>query len=166
MQWPLGRISDGADRRWIIAATSIAASFCGIVLGLLGWLLAGVPDIFYALVFALGAAMLPLYSLSIAHANDRLPREDFVPASAGLLMVMAAASIAGPLLAAFVISAAGPYSLFLFTGLAHAAMGFYAFTRIRLREPAPQETREAFHPVPQGSPAALPLDPRGPAQDR
>ncbi len=117
-------------------------------------------------VFVLGATMLPLYSLSIAHANDRLPRADFVQASAALLMISAATSIPGPLLAAFVISTAGPYSLFLFTALTHAAMAFFAFTRIRVREPAPVETRDAFAALPQGSPAALPLDPRGPAQDK
>jgi MFS family permease len=166
VQLPLGRISDGTDRRWIIAGTCTVASFCGIVLGVLGWLLVRVPNIFYAVVFALGAAMLPLYSLSIAHANDRLPRSDFVEASAGLLMINAAASIPGPLLASFVIATAGPYSLFLYTALIHAAMAFYAFTRMRLKEPAAAETRDLFAPLPQGSPAVLPLDPRAPAQDK
>jgi MFS family permease len=166
VQWPLGRISDGTDRRWIIAGACTVASFCGLVLGVLGWLLVRVPNVFYVVVFALGAAMLPLYSLSIAHANDRLPRSDFVEASAGLLMINAAASIPGPLLASFVIATAGPYSLFLYTALIHAAMAFYAFTRMRLMEPAPAETRELFAPLPQGSPAVLPLDPRAPAQEK
>ena len=166
VQWPLGRISDGMDRRWIIAAACTAASFCGLLLGALGWLLVRAPELFYGVVFILGASMLPLYSLSIAHANDRLPREEFVEASAGLLMINAAASIPGPLLASFVISTAGPYSLFLYTALAHAAMAFYAFTRMRVKEPAPLETRDIFTPVPQGSPAALPLDPRGPRQEK
>jgi MFS family permease len=166
VQWPLGRISDGTDRRWIIAATCTAASFCGLVLGLLGWLLVRAPEFFYGVVFALGASMLPLYSLSIAHANDRLPRSEFVEASAGLLLINAAASIPGPLLASFVIATAGPYSLFLFTAIAHATMAFYAFTRMRVTAPAPEETRDIFAPVPQGSPAAFPLDPRAPAQDK
>jgi len=166
VQWPLGRISDGSDRRWIIAATCTGASAAGLVLGLLGWLLVRVPDLFFLVVFVLGATMLPLYSLSIAHANDRLPRSQFVEASAALLMISAATSIPGPLLAAFVISTAGPYSLFLFTALTHAAMAFFAFTRIRVREPAAMETRDAFEAVPLSSPAALPLDPRGPAQDK
>jgi hypothetical protein len=105
--------------------------------------------------------MLPLYSLSIAHANDRLPRTEFVEVSAGLLMISAVTSIPGPLLASIVISSAGAPALFLYTALAHAAMAFYAFTRIRLREPALAETRDPFAPIPQGSPAVLPLDPRG-----
>jgi MFS family permease len=166
VQWPLGRISDGMDRRWIIAATCTAASFCGLVLGVLGWLLIRVPDVFYSVVFVLGATMLPLYSLSIAHANDRLPRAEFLEASAGLLMITAAASIPGPLLASFVIATAGPYSLFLYSAIVHATMAFYAFTRMRIREPAPVETRDMFTPVPPGSPAVLPLDPRGPAQEK
>jgi len=161
VQWPLGRISDRMDRRWIIAASCAAASGCGIAIGILGWLIAGAPEMFFALVFALGASMLPLYSLSIAHANDRLPRSEFVEISAGLLMISAAASIPGPLLAAIVISTAGASALFLYTALAHGAMAFYAFTRIQLREPAPAATRDPFAPAPQGSPAALPLDPRG-----
>ncbi len=167
VQWPLGRISDGMDRRWMIAAACTVASLCGLVLGVLGWLLIRVPDIFYGIVFALGASMLPLYSLSIAHTNDRLPRAEFVDASAGLLMINAAASIPGPLLASFAISAAGtPYALFVYTALVHATMAFHAFTRMRLKEPAPMETRDIFTPVPLGSPAALPLDPRGPAQEK
>ena len=165
VQWPLGRLSDGMDRRWIIAATCTAASFCGLLLGVLGWLLVDTPLIFYGIVFALGASMLPLYSLAIAHANDRLPRAEFVEVSAGLLMINAASSIPGPLLASFVIATAGSYSLFLYTAIIHAGMAFYAFTRIRVMEPAPLETREIFTPVPQGSPASIPLDPRGPAQE-
>ena len=164
VQWPLGRLSDGMDRRWIIAATCTAAAACGLVLGSAGQVLVTMPALFYFVVFVFGAVALPLYSLSVAHANDRLPRAKFVEASAGLLMINAAASIPGPILAAFAMAAAGPYALFLFTALSHAAMAFYAFTRIRLREPAPAETRDIFTPAPQGSPAALPLDPRGPEQ--
>ena len=166
VQWPLGRLSDGMDRRWIIALTCTAAAACGLVLGGAGQYLAATPTVFFFVVFVMGAVMLPLYSLSVAHANDRLPRADFVEASAGLLMINAATSIPGPVLAAFVMYAAGPNSLFLFTALAHAAMAFYAFTRISVREPASVATRDIFTPLPQSSPAALPLDPRAPEQER
>ena len=68
-------------------------------------------------------------------------------------------------MSSWLIATAGSYSLFLSTALIHAGMAFYAFTRIRLMQPAPLEMREVFTPVPQGSPASLPLDPRGPAQE-
>jgi MFS family permease len=164
VQWPLGRLSDGMDRRWLIAAICTLAALCGLVLGGFGWFLVRTPDILFIFVFLLGASMLPLYSLSIAHANDRLDRSEFVQASAGLLMLMAALSVPGPLLAAFLTSFAGPHALFLFTALAHAAMAFFAFTRTRLREAPPLGARDAFAPVPQTSPAAVPLDPRTPQE--
>jgi MFS family permease len=164
VQWPLGRASDVIDRRGIIAVSCTGASVCGLVLGLLGWLLVGVPGVFYLVVFLLGATMLPLYSLSVAHANDRLPRDEFVEVSAGLLMINAATSVVGPLLASFMIATAGPYSLFLFTALVHAAMAFYAFTRMQMREPVPPEERSTFAPAPPGSPASIALDPRGPEE--
>ena len=160
VQWPVGQISDGMDRRWVIAALCTVAASCGLALGIAGWFLLRVPLVFFALVFALGASMLPLYSLSIAHANDRLPRSEFVQTSAGLLMIMALLSIPGPLLAATVMSLAGPYALFLFTAIAHAAMAFFAFTRIRKRDAPPAETRDEFASVVPGSPAAAALDSR------
>ena len=160
VQWPVGQISDGVDRRWVIAALCTLAAGCGLALGFTGWYLLRVPLVFFALVFTLGAAMLPLYSLSIAHANDRLPRAEFVQTSAGLLMITALLSIPGPLLAATVMSLAGPYALFLFTAIAHAAMAFFAFTRIRMREAPPPESRDEFAAMVPGSPAAAALDPR------
>jgi MFS family permease len=166
VQWPLGRLSDGMDRRWIIAGICTVAAVCGLVLGAFGWLLVRSPDILFIFVFLLGASMLPLYSLSIAHANDRLQRSEFVQASAGLLMIMAATSVPGPLLAAFLTTIAGPHALFLFTALAHAAMAFFAFTRTRMREPPPLALRDAFASVPHTSPASVPLDPRSPEQDQ
>ena len=46
VQWPVGRISDGMDRRWVIAALCTVAASCGIALGLLGWFLVRVPIVF------------------------------------------------------------------------------------------------------------------------
>ena len=43
VQWPLGRLSDGMDRRWIIATTCAAAAGCGLVLGAFGQSLVSVP---------------------------------------------------------------------------------------------------------------------------
>ena len=165
IQWPLGRISDRHDRRWIMALVCAVAAACGLVLALVGRFLVEAPLLFFALVFVLGASMLPLYSLSIAHTNDRLPRAQFVEASAGLLLINAAAAVPGPVIASLITSAAGPHALFLYTALVQAAMAFFAFTRIRMHEPAAIETRDLFEPMaPQTSPAALPLDPRAPEE--
>jgi len=108
-----------------------------------------------------GTLMLPLYGLSVAHANDRIPREAFVEASATLLMINALASTLGPTLAAGVMDAFGASTLFFFTAAVHLSM--MAFTLVRLgfvRAPAALY-RDPFKPLPhQASPSALQLDPR------
>jgi MFS family permease len=162
IQWPLGRWSDRFDRRWIIAGVCAIACVTGIGLAVLGGTSMRASFWLFVLIAIFGAAMLPVYSLSIAHANDRLPRSEFVEASAGLLLINALASILGPVLGSLVILGGGNRALFLYTALVHGAMVIFAVTRI-LTKGAPEfETRDRFEPVPQGSPASLPLDPRAP----
>jgi MFS family permease len=165
IQFPLGRFSDRLDRRWIIAGVSAAAAVGGVALALLGRWSAQTPWLLYPLALFFGAAMLPLYSLSIAHANDRIERTEFLEASATLLMVNAIASVAGPTFAAFVMAFAGMSSLFLYTATIHVMMVAFTLTRIIVKRASPGEEREQFVAVPQASTSVLDLDPRSPEQD-
>ncbi|HUO93419.1 MAG TPA: MFS transporter [Rhizomicrobium sp.] len=161
IQLPLGRLSDHFDRRWIIAAVSAAAALGGVALALLGRSGAHVPWLLYPLALFFGAAMLPLYSLSIAHANDRLDRSEFLEASATLLMVNALASVAGPTLAAIVTAATGMSSLFLYTAGVHTLMVAFTLSRMVVVRPSREADREQFVVMPQQSSAgAVELDPR------
>jgi MFS family permease len=161
VQIPLGRISDRVDRRWMIVGVSAAAAIGGVALALLQRWGAGYPWFLYPLALFFGAAMLPLYSLSIAHANDNIDRSEFLEASATLLMVNALASVAGPTLAAIVTAATGMGSLFLYTAGVHVIMVIFTLSRIvTVRRPM-EEDREHFVAMPQqGSANALELDPR------
>ncbi len=163
-QWPLGRISDQVDRRGIIALICTVGAILGLFLGLFGRLFLGAPEILYALIFVLGGSMLPLFAISIAHANDRLPSTDFLQTSSGLLMIFAAASVVGPVLASVLTVITNNYAgaLFIFVALTNALMAFFAFTRERLFEAPSNEERKAFASLPQGSVAAFSMDPRAP----
>jgi hypothetical protein len=110
--------------------------------------------------------MLPLYAISIAHANDRMPSTDFLQTSAGLLMIFAASSVVGPVLASVFTVITNGYAgaLFIFVALAYALMAFFAFTREWLHEARSDEEREAFVSLPQGSVAAFTMDPRTPKE--
>ncbi|MBS0279012.1 MAG: MFS transporter, partial [Proteobacteria bacterium] len=118
-----------------------------------------------ALVFVFGFLALPLYGLSVAHTNDRLPREMFVEASATLLLINAVASAFGPVLGALVTQRFGTASLFLYTAAFHLAM--LVFTLVRLAETSapPESLREPFEPMPlqAATPGVVELDPRSPA---
>jgi MFS family permease len=159
VQLPLGRLSDRMDRRYVIAATCFASAGLGVALYLLAG--SGRGELL-VLIGIFGMTALPFYGLSVAHANDRIPREAFVEASATLLMLNALAACFGPSLAAQVIGFFGSAALFLYTAAIHIAMTVFVLVRINMREALIGETRDKYEMMPQqGSPAALELDPRG-----
>jgi hypothetical protein len=111
----------------------------------------------FAVAAALAAATVLLqYSLSIAHATDRMLRSELVEASATLLLIDALASVIGPILAAVP-------SLFLYTAAVHLAMTVFTVVRTFSMRAVPGTAREHYVTVPpQASPGAIELDPRGP----
>jgi MFS family permease len=159
VQLPLGRLSDWIDRRTVILGICVASAALGVVL----YAFAGSGrTVLLLLIAAFGITALPFYGLSVAHANDRIPREGFVEASATLLMINALAACFGPTLAAQVIQYFGTQALFLYTASIHVAMTVFVIVRLRMRETLIGETKDKFEMMPQqGSPAALELDPRG-----
>ena len=160
VQFPAGRLSDHMDRRQIIAAASLLAAIVGLALAAFG----GRGTVDAIVIFGVfGMVALPMYGLSIAHANDRLPREMFVEASATLLLINAIAAAVGPVLAALVTDRMGIAWLFVYTAAIHILFAGFVIVRLAVKSPPPDETREPFEPVPEaGSPIALELDPRRP----
>ncbi len=160
VQVPVGRLSDRMDRRWVIAATCILAAAAGVLMALFG---AESHGIMLAMISVFGVLMLPLYGLSVAHANDRIPQEEFVESSATLLLINSIASILGPTLAAGVMDGFGARSLFFFTAVVHITMAGFTLVRLRQKGAAEDVYREPFAPLPhQSSPVVLELDPRSP----
>jgi MFS family permease len=162
IQLPLGRLSDRMDRRYVIAGVCAASAVLGVLLYLFGN--ASRTELF-VLIGLFGVTALPFYGLSVAHTNDKLPREAFVEASATLLMVNALSSCFGPTLAAIVMDHFGTAALFLYTASVHVAMLVFVVVRLRVGKALIGETRERFEPMAeQSSPVALELDPRGEAK--
>lgn len=160
-QWPVGRLSDHIDRRFVIAAVTLAAAAAGICLYFFG---GGSKTLTMALVWVFGFLSLPLYGLSVAHTNDRLTRDMFVEASATLLLINAVASAFGPVLGALVTMHFGTASLFLYTAVFHLAMLVFTLVRLAETPAAPGALREPFEPMPlqAASPGVVELDPRSP----
>lgn len=159
VQLPLGRLSDHLDRRLVILGICVTSAALGVVMY---WFANSSPGVLLLLIGAFGISALPFYGLSVAHANDRIPREAFVEASATLLMMNALAACFGPSLAAQVIQFFGSGALFLYTAAIHLAMAVFVIVRLRMRDTFIGETRDKFEVMPQqGSPAGLELDPRG-----
>jgi len=162
IQLPLAKFSDRSDRRWLMALACGTAACFGVALALLGRNGIKTPILLYPASFAFGAAMLPLYSLSIAHANDRMQKSEFVEASATLLLINAVASVLGPIFGAVITARFGMPALFFYTASVHMAMTVFTVFRTAATD-SPKGEREHYVAVPQiASPTALELDPRGP----
>ncbi len=161
VQLPLGRLSDHMDRRYIIAGIGVFSAGAAVLLYLFGSVS---HTVVLGLIALFGMMCLPLYGMSVAQVNDRLPREDFVGASASLLLTNSLASIAGPVIASVVTETFGLRSLFLYTAAIHTGLAIYTLSRIVTQAPAPLALHDEFMPVPeQSSPLAVELDPRGSA---
>jgi MFS family permease len=155
VQLPVGRLSDHIDRRWVIAGTCALAAVAGVLIGLFGG--RGNLHVMLITIGVFGVLMLPLYALSVAHANDRIPRQSFVEASATLLLINSIASVIGPTFAAAVMDRFGAPALFFFTAAVHTMM--LVFTLLRLSARGGAQVKEPFAPLPPES-TALELDPR------
>ncbi|WP_262690925.1 MFS transporter [Kordiimonas aestuarii] len=162
-QWPFGRLSDKMDRRYVIAGITIAIAALGAVAGL------GLfPDGqgLYVLGALMGGLVLPLYGLVIAHANDFLEPEDFVPASASLLLLYGIGAVVGPMVATVVMKVAGPDGLFLHLGIAAALLAVFTSYRMTQRSAAPSDESADFVFAAQGvSPVSFELDPRAETEE-
>jgi MFS family permease len=158
-QWPLGLWSDSTDRRRVILAAAILASLSAFGL-------AAVPpgSVVAQLVLsmAFGATSFPIYALAVAHANDVARKGQSVSVSSGLLLTYGIGAIAGPLLAAGVMSLAGAAQLFAYTGIVHFSLAAFILLRLSQKTRAPKADRQDFVPLSvRTSPAVYDLDPRG-----
>ena len=160
IQLPLGRFSDRMDRRVIIALVCTLSAILGAWIALT---VQATREELLILVTLFGFTALPLYGLTVAHTNDRIAREDFIEASASLLMLSSLASVLGPPIAAVMMGRFGIGALFLYTATIHASMAVFTLWRLQARD-APAEThRDRFEPAPsEATPVSAELDPRSP----
>jgi len=140
-QWPLGRASDRMDRRKVIIV-----SCAGGVAAALG--LFALKDLGLVVILACagvyGLFVFPLYALSVAHANDHVPPEDYVETSSTLLLLYAVGAMIGPMAASGAMTVIGAPGLFAFNAACLAAMSGYAVWRMGRRERPPEELRTDF----------------------
>ncbi|MEO5366457.1 MAG: MFS transporter [Magnetococcus sp. WYHC-3] len=109
-QWPLGRLSDRVDRRWVLLGAGAGLTLLALA-GLAD--VVRIPEVGIVHGVLFGALLLPVYALSIAHVNDGIHASQVVPASAALLRVFGLGALIGPVLAAEAMARLGPAGLFM-----------------------------------------------------
>ncbi|MEL6947154.1 MAG: MFS transporter [Pseudomonadota bacterium] len=142
-QFPLGRLSDIIDRRYVM----VIAGVIGIVFGTLMTILSQAGNynlLFFIAVLGYGGVIFSIYSLAVAHANDFADSSDFVKVSSGLLMLYGVGTMVGPLFTASLMDLTGPAGVFTATTIAHTIFAAYSFYRTFRREQVAEDERTDF----------------------
>lgn len=154
LQWPLGRWSDRADRRRVLAVLALLAALAAVLLAMLherDW----IRDL---LLFVYGGLAFTLYPVAVAHLMDRLDSGQLLAGSGRVLLLYGAGAALGPILAGSLMTRLGPASLFVFSAAALGVLGLFVVWRLRQRDSAVEHPGQ-FLPMLRTSGAALELLP-------
>lgn len=116
-QWPLGLLSDRLGRRKILVSVAFLAAVSGLALAILMPKLGVTGALLLAATW--GGLAFPVYSISVAYANDYADPNEYVRVSAGLLLVYGLGAIAGPFIASGLITLTNAGALFGFGAVMH-----------------------------------------------
>lgn len=141
LQFPLGYLSDLLDRRWMIILATLGAMLAGLLLSTAE---PGNQILIYAGSFMFGAFALPLYSLSIAHANDQAEPSQYLLVAAGLIFFFAMGATCGPFIASLVLDTLGAPAFFAYTSSVHGILILVTFIRMVIRPEVADEGRSSF----------------------
>lgn len=130
--WPLGKLSDIMDRRYVIilaAGIATIASVAGYFFGI--WQMT-IPLLIA--IFFFGGTAVPIYSLCLAHSNDLLKPNQMVAASSTLLLTNAFGAVIGANLGGVILEIGGISSFFIMLGVTHLIMLVFARWRMLRRQ--------------------------------
>ena len=161
-QWPIGYISDKIDRRIVLIGITLIASALSIFIVASSYISL---IVFFILLAIYSGMSLPMYSLTIAHTNDYLEKNEIVGAVAAIGMTLAIGSICGPIIVSLFMNIIGPDGFFVYLFLIHGFLGFFGLYRITKRS-KPADLESQYVPLPRNitaagielSPIAEPID--------
>ncbi|MCW2309187.1 MFS transporter [Rhodobium gokarnense] len=154
LQYPLGWASDRIDRRWAILFATAGATVAGLYLTVVD---GDTPLRVYAGAFFFGAFAMPLYSLAVAHANDRASFDDYILVSAGLTFFYSIGASVGPAAASAIIERFGGPAFFTYTSVLHGSLIAVGLMRLISTPPSPASRRVRFVSLLRTSPSMVRL---------
>ncbi|MCZ7659085.1 MAG: MFS transporter [Xanthobacteraceae bacterium] len=132
VQWPIGRIADRHDRRFVMLIAMVIAAAAEIALAAFA---ESPPMVLISLAAAVGASSLVLYPLSSSHAQDLGGRENAVEVSSALLLTYTIGAVVGPTTAAWLMDRIGPEALFMHNAAVHVVLVALIVLRLWQRPP-------------------------------
>ncbi len=143
VQIPIGWLADKYDRRWVLLWLSVASiAICFAI----AWVNSSDPTTIYAMAFLFGLFTYPIFSVSVAHANDFTTPEQRVELNASLMFCYGIGAIFSPLIASALIQNYGPAALFNFITIAHVGLLIFGLMRMRARPTSADKTSYRYTP--------------------
>ncbi|MEN1957681.1 MFS transporter [Luteimonas changyuni] len=155
LQWPIGRFSDGGDRRTTLVVVCVLAAGTALAM-MLPFGQSGLP--LYALCFCFGGLAFAIYPICMAHLLDHLPPESTLAAGSSLLLLNGVGSAIGPAVAGVAMTRFGPEALPAFYAATLALVALVAGGRRLLRH-RDNDHPSAFHVMLRTTPTAFELLP-------
>jgi MFS family permease len=135
LQYPIGKLSDMIDRRWVMGFSCLFA----VAFALMISRESEASVRLYGLAFLFGGCALSLYSLVVALTNDHLRPTEIVPASGTIVLIAGLTSITGPVTAVFWLQIFGLQSFFLLLAACLLLLASISIWRVLTIEALPSE---------------------------
>lgn len=143
LQWPAGWLSDRIDRRYVMIGSGLVGAGAALALAAFG------PQSVVFLIgvgAAFGAFILPMFGISLAHANDYAAPGTAVETNGGLLLLHGCGSVVGAVMGGIMMSAFGPAAVFQYIAVVYLL--FIAFCVLRVVQRSHKgEDKTPFSPV-------------------
>ena len=139
-QWPLGWLSDKVDRRKVILLC--CASVISICIVLVSFeFTSTIHLILSALV---GAFTLPLYSIGVAQANDRLEPKQMISASGTIVLVFSVFAVLGPFTMSYFLELFEMFGFMLYMGIVHLVMAITVLMMMMITQDVDESEQTDF----------------------
>ena len=145
-QWPLGWLSDKVDRRKVIllCCTSVI-SICIVLVSF-----EFTSTIHLILSALVGAFTLPLYSIGVAQANDRLEPKQMISASGTIVLVFSVFAALGPFTMSYFLELFEMLGFMLYMGIVHLVMAITVLMMMMITQDVDESEQTDFQVMGQG----------------
>ena len=132
-QFPVGRLSDRMDRRYILMWES------GILFLIVPWMHQFITEgvwVLAGMALLLGAAAFVMYPICVSHVNDKIEDCERVEASGMLILLQSIGMILGPIAISFAMQKWGAFSFMAAFSIVNGLFVLYALKHIVFRPDA------------------------------
>lgn len=156
LQWPIGHLSDGRDRRMVIGIV------CAMGVAAAVFMLEAVDygrDLLALCALVYGGLMFTVYSLSAAHVNDRVQPTDILESTRTLLLLFGCGAAFGPMIGGPIMQQFGVTAWPLLSAAFLAVLAIITVIQMWTTARVPSPDQVVFVALPRTSPVALEMLP-------